>query len=74
MKKIFAKFPSYCAETGKRLKKGDPIYYNYATKKAYHPSADAVGVWESQQEARSLAACIEAQENAYFDNWAAANL
>ncbi len=67
MKKIFAKFTSTCAETGKRLKKGDSIFYDYTTRKAYHPEADAVKVWESKQEAESVSAYIDAQESAYFD-------
>ena len=67
MKKIFAKFTSTCAETGRRLKKGDSIFYDYTTRKAYHPEADAVKVWESKQEAESVSAYIDAQESAYFD-------
>ncbi len=67
MKKILAKFTSSCAETGKRLKKGDPIFYDYTSRKAYHPDADAVKVWESKQEAESTRAYIDAQESAYLD-------
>lgn len=50
MKKIIAKFSSNCAETGKRLPKGSPIYYDYSTRKAYHPDADMVKKWENKQE------------------------
>lgn len=32
---ISAKFNSKCAETGKTIKKHDPIYYDRVTKKAY---------------------------------------
>ena len=67
MKKIFAKFTSKCAETGRTLKKGEPIFYDYSSRKAYHPEADAVKVWESKQEAESTRAYIDAQESAYFD-------
>lgn len=68
MKKIIAKFNSTCSETGKKLKKGDPIFYDPISRKAYHPDADAVKVYESQQEQRSTAAYIQAQEDAYWDN------
>ncbi len=32
---IPARFKSACAETGKTINKGDTIYYNRTTKKAY---------------------------------------
>lgn len=72
MKKILAKFTSKCAETGKILRKGDPIYYDFINKKAYHPTADIVRIWESKQEQESerenLTAYVNAQEEAYFLN------
>lgn len=68
MKKILAKFPSTCPETGIKIRKGDPIYYDYINKKAYHPTADAVKIWESKQEAENVRQYINAQEDAYYFN------
>lgn len=50
MKKIYAKFTSKCAETGRTLYKGEAIYYDFTTRRAYHPDSDYVRVWESKQE------------------------
>ena len=62
MKKIIAKFNSLCAESGKKLLKGDSIYYDPATKKAYHITALIVN-----KQANDDSAYIQAQESAYWD-------
>lgn len=67
MKQMSAKFNSKCAETGKALRKGDVIYYDPSTKKAYHPSAKAVT--EIDREAENIKAYVQAQEDAYFDRF-----
>lgn len=66
MKQITAKFNSKCNETGLTLKKGTLIYYDTYTKKAYHPTAKKV---EETREAENTKSYIQAQENAYFDNY-----
>lgn len=68
MKKITAKFNSKCAETGKPLKRGTDIYFDYNTRKAYHIESEAVQKYLNNIEADSIRAYIDAQESAYFDN------
>ena len=63
MKKIRAKFNSKCAETGKSIRKGDEMFYDYATKKAYHISTN-----KGDKISDEGAMCI-ANEEAYFDNF-----
>ena len=63
MKKITAKFNSVCAETGKTLRKGDAIYYDINTRKAYHMTASIVN-----KQANDDNAYVNAQEDAYWDN------
>jgi hypothetical protein len=61
MKKIIAKFNSKCALTNKPIKKGEQMYYDYSTRKCY--CIDQVNIDDN------LSDLIEAQENAYFDNF-----
>ena len=70
MKVIFAKFPSHCADTGRRIIRGEAVYYDPAGKRVFCPRSDMARMYESQQDERSTRAYIEAQENAYFDNYA----
>lgn len=70
MKKIFAKFPSHCADTGRRIFKGEAVYYDPTLKRVFSQNCDMARMYESQQEARNTRAYVEAQENAYFDNFA----
>jgi hypothetical protein len=65
MKQIFAKFNSKCAETGKTLRKGDLIFYDYSTRKAYHVDSEAV---RNDKETNDTKNYINAQEEAYWDN------
>jgi hypothetical protein len=74
MKKITAKFNSTCAETGRKLSKGSDIYYNTTTRKAYHPESDTVKNYLNGGTDDGTAGYIQAQEDAYFDNWSSANL
>lgn len=63
MKKITAKFNSVCAETGKKLRKGDAIYYDINSRKAYHLTASIVN-----KQADNDSAYVQAQEDAYWNN------
>lgn len=58
---ITAKFSSSCAETGNKIKKGDTILYNPDLKKAYCKT--------SQLFQDPASGTIQANEEAYFDNF-----
>lgn len=66
MKKIFLRYNSKCADTGKILKRGNFAYYNSETKKIYF--LDSIKVKE-YFETENVKGYIEAQENAYFDKF-----
>jgi hypothetical protein len=73
LKMINARFRSICCETGKKIFRGDVCFYDYQHKKVYHPTADIVRIRQSQQnaanESKSLSDYVQAQEDAYFDNF-----
>ena len=75
LKLIKAKFRSRCPETGKTIHRGDATYYDVVNKQAYHPTADIVRIFESKQAEQDLntANHIQAQEEAYFDNFCQQN-
>ena len=64
---ITAKFKSACAETGKTINKGEPIYYD---GKAYCVDSKA---FIDRKEANQTFAHIKANEDAYFDNFCYTN-
>lgn len=64
MKKITAKFNSVCAATGRKIRKGEEMYYDYATKKCY-----TVGNQPEPAPQDPAAGMIQANEDAYFDNF-----
>jgi len=72
MKKIFARFKSKCADSGKRINKGDEMYYNYSTKKCYSLDSETAIKFEikeaQEQEWKDTASYIDAQEQAYCNN------
>lgn len=77
MKKIIAKFPSFCHETGEKIKKGESIIYDYATKKVYSKNSkkyqqftETASIENNRQdnETRSLNGYIQAQEDAFFQS------
>ena len=68
MRVISAKFPSHCADTGRRILRGEAVYYDPKGKRVFCPRSDMARMYESQQEDRDTRAYIDAQENAYFDN------
>lgn len=77
MKKIFAKFNSRCAETGKQIKKGEEMYYDYSAKKCYSLTSErgrfeqnnAGTVWQAQGENDF----IQDPGEQYFDNFCTNN-
>jgi len=65
MRKITAKFSSKCHSTGQTIKKGETIWYDPSTKKVYKEG--------NQPEINQDAIHVQANEDAYFDNWYARN-
>ncbi len=66
MRFITAKFNSQCHETGAKIKKGDPILYDPYLKKAY---CKASKKYEAERERQNVTGYVQAQEDAYFDNF-----
>jgi len=64
---INAKFKSKCAETGATIAKGENCLYERVNKKVYCRSSKK---YRQEQETENISSFIEAQENAYFDNFA----
>lgn len=70
MRFITAKFASQCKETGSKIKKGDAILYNPNTKEVFCSKSKT---YQDEHENRSTADYIQAQEDAYFDNFCQRN-
>lgn len=72
MKKINAKFNSKCAETGKKILKGEEMYYDYGAKKCYCLASDRAKLEAANAGTESAAnndsSYVQAQEDAYLDN------
>jgi hypothetical protein len=64
---MYSKFASNCAETSAKIKKGESIYYN---GKAYSSSSKT---YQNAKENEQTSCHIQAQENAYFDNFCYSN-
>jgi hypothetical protein len=64
---ITARFKSACAETGKTIQHGEPIYYD---GKAYCQESK---IYKDRKDAGQTFAHITANENAYFDNFCSQN-
>ena len=69
MKQIIAKFNSKCSQTNINIRKGETIFYDYSTKKAYHVTAPAVIAFLSKSSDSEDLAYVSAHENQYFDNF-----
>ena len=67
---INAKFKSKCAETGATIAKGEYCLYDRVNKKVYCRSSK---IFQAEQETEKASSFIEAQENAYFDNFCQTN-
>jgi len=73
MKTIYAKFASKCQATGQQIKRGELIKYDPATRKAYKlDHAPTIGE-QNQNEAEQISKFVQAQEEAYFDNFCSMN-
>lgn len=71
MKKITAKFNSKCAETGKAIRKGDDMYYDYSAKKCYSLTSER-GKYQSGLVGTVWAAdndFVQDPGEQYFDNF-----
>jgi len=69
VKIIAALWNSKCSQTGDRIVKGDSMLYNYETKKCYAKTSAAYKNYYDEQESRSTAAMIDAQECAAFERY-----
>jgi hypothetical protein len=67
---IIAKFSSNCVETGTTTAKGENCLYDRVTKKIYCRYSKK---FQAEQETENTSSLIEAQENAYFDNFCQTN-
>ena len=70
MKKITAKFNSTCAETGRRINKGEEMLYDYSSKKCYSKLSNTFNDYGVDVNTRDM---IQANEDAYFDNFCYSN-
>ena len=72
LKLIKARFKSVCAATGATIPKGNNMWYNYSTQKCYTVEAghDLNKQPDNEDKPDPAAGMIEANENAYFDNFA----
>lgn len=66
MKFITAKFNSRCAETGKAIKKGDSMLYDYSARKCYSRDSET---FKKANTIDAAAGMIQANEEAEFDNF-----
>ena len=66
MKLINAKFNSKCSETGRNIKKGDFMLYDYSAKKCYCEHSQTFVDHNKDDGTPGL---IQANEDSYFDNF-----
>lgn len=67
---IKAKFKSVCSETGNKINKGDSILFDTVTHKVF---CSASKRFKSEHERVSTVSYVQAQEDAYFDNFCQRN-
>ena len=65
-----SKFKGVCNETGKSIAKGAPILFDTANRKVYCSDSTK---YKSELECVQTAAYVQAQEDAYFDNFCIIN-
>ncbi len=65
-----SKFKGVCNETGKPIAKGDVILFDTVTHNVYCSDSTK---YKSEWECKQTAAYIQAQEDAYFDNFCIRN-
>jgi len=70
IKFITARFSSRCADTGITIAKDDNILYDTSTKKAYCSKSKT---YRDEAQRINTAAYVQAQEDAYFDNFCQQN-
>ena len=66
---MHAKFDSKCGQTGNQIKKGDHIYY-VPGRAAFCSESK---VYQDQKEQEQTAAHVQANEDAFFDNFSLRN-
>ena len=68
MKILIAKFNGKCHKTEQTINKGEQFYYDYSNRKVYCKK-----YIDDLNECYNTKQFIEAQENAYFDNFISLN-
>lgn len=66
---ITAKFNSNCKQTGNKIKKGDHIYY-VPGRGSFHLESE---IYKEHREVNIIADHIQANEDAYFDDFCSEN-
>jgi hypothetical protein len=77
MRLINAKFKSVCNETGCTIKKGERCVYDPITKKCYAIGSNKAVAFinnkettnEDERDTNGMRSMIQANEDAYFDNF-----
>ena len=69
-KVINAKFNSTCAETGKKVTKGEQVWYAFNERKVYCSTSKR---YAEEIDAQATAQFIMDEQNAYYDNFCQAN-
>lgn len=72
MNLITAKFKSVCAETGRTIKKGEEIVYDYSAKKCYSFYSQVYHNFKKPDFGQA-AKLVQANEDAFYDNFCQAN-
>ena len=67
---IKARFKSSCSQTGTIIKKGDNILFDTNTKKVFCEQSEK---YQSELECVNVASCVQANEDAYFDDFCQRN-
>lgn len=67
MKVMYSKYVNSCADSGKLIMRGDKIYYDFRTKKAYHPDSDFVRIYEQRREREAVMSYIDEQEMLMYE-------
>jgi len=62
----------WCTETNKFISRGDKVLWDPDTKKVYSQFSPTYKAWV-EKETKDTASYIQAQEDAYFDNFCYTN-
>ena len=69
MRQIKARFASKCAETNKKIAKGESMIYEPNTKQCFCMDSSTAKIFLAGNYKSDDEKYVDAQENAYFDNF-----